>query len=622
MTPARKPDAGPPADRCLPRRQIGRAWTVALLCLLTAVLWQLCFAPFDQWYVAYVVLVPWGLAVVSAKSGRAALLCGWGAGALLWAVATYWLTWITLAGYAALVFYLSLHWLAGAWFVRRAFRRGLPLWIVLPVVWVGLEYLRAFLLSGFPWMFLAHSQYRRTQLIQAADLTGQYGVSFFVAMVNGLILDLAARPILTRETDEDGQVIRRRLARPMLAGAIATLWLLGALLGYGAWRLSQETRSPGPRIGVAQCAFPISLTGRSVSEKEIFDAYMTQARRLTDDELDLMVWPETMLPVAFDRPWLERDPADFKDPAHIAELQAAQRELAALLNEAGCPLLAGGIVIRPTPIPLAGEPDAVPFNSAILLTPRPDGTLRTEAVYDKMHLVPFGEYVPLRQSWPGAYKAMRWFVPDVMEQLWPGSQPVRFETRYRDGRTLRFATPICYEGLFARVCRRLGYRDGRKEIDVLVNISNDGWFILQGTNWQHASTELDQHLAAYVFRAIEARVPVARAVNTGISGFIDSNGRIENLVVQPESGRMKMVSGTAERQVLVDSRRSVYSLVGSAVADGLRRSLGRVAGTWLGGLAGDLAAEPFALACGLATAGLVVRVRRRRGGKPAEAKGL
>ena len=147
-----------------------------------------------------------------------------------------------------------------------------------------------------------------------------------------------------------------------------------------------------------------------------------------------------------------------------------------------------------------------------------------------------------------------------------GKRTVRFNIG-GDNRRWTVATPICYEGVFARVCRRLAYDGRRKAIDCLVNLSNDGWFIAPLPDGPRPSGELDQHLAAYVFRAIENRVPVVRAVNTGISGFIDSSGRIERLVRDEPTGLTRMITGAAHQQVVVDDRRSVYSLVGDAAAN-------------------------------------------------------
>jgi apolipoprotein N-acyltransferase len=196
------------------------------------------------------------------------------------------------------------------------------------------------------------------------------------------------------------------------------------------------------------------------------------------------------------------------------------------------------------------------------------------------------EYVPFKYSWPWFHKALRTFVPEVMSQLEPGAEFKRFELK-RGERTWRLAPVICYEGTFARVCRRMVVREGRKDADILVNLSNDGWFVWRWGPWTGEGTaEHAQHLAHYCFRAVENRVPVVRAVNTGISASIDSNGRIVGAVSR-DGGRAPMLTGTLLLkspvdgpagarapatspagpaseipQVLVDGRVSLYSIVG------------------------------------------------------------
>ena len=165
-------------------------WAVAALAgLASVVLLSLSFTPFDLWPLAYFALVPW-LAALYARRGTArAVVYSWLAGVVFWAINCYWLWWITLAGYAATVLYLSLYWLAAGAVLRAAMRKRWPMWLTLPVVWVALEYARAYVISGFPWFFMAHSQWSVTTLIQVSDLTGQYGLSFALAMANGAIAD-------------------------------------------------------------------------------------------------------------------------------------------------------------------------------------------------------------------------------------------------------------------------------------------------------------------------------------------------------------------------------------------------------------------------------------------------
>ncbi|MFW6154089.1 MAG: apolipoprotein N-acyltransferase [Planctomycetota bacterium] len=546
------PDASPQG---LSRR---RVW---LLCAATAVGWSVCFAPLDGTALAYVILAPWAVAMAAGR-GRTPLWAGWLTGLVGAMIGLYWLTWVTVIGYLGVAVAVSGFWLVGAWVVRRSAAAKWPLFLVLPVVWVALEYGRAWLLGGFPWFFLGHSQYRWVRLIQVADLTGVYGVSFAVALANGLIADAALA--LYR-----GSADRRRL----IAGGVTAGILMAGLLGYGTFRLRQaeRTTTAGPTVAVVQSAVPIDLyTGRAVRPEPLVDGLIADSAPLADAQVDLVVWPETVLPTSFDRdwasetPWLAFDPMDFAedDRAYLRSMQRMHRKVGALLETLDAPLLAGGTTVRRDDEAAGG---VRLFNSAMLMAAAPDGGVDVIGTYHKIHCVPFSEYVPFERGAPWLHRALRWFVPDVMHQLTPGRHYRRFRFA-AEGRSWRMAVPICYEGTFARVCRRLAHGRTGKQIDVLVNLSNDGWFIYPFGESRWASTELDQHLSAYVFRAIESRVPVVRAVNTGISGFIDSSGRIGPVVTDPDSGTRKMVTGTAVQQLLVDGRRSRYSRVGDLVA--------------------------------------------------------
>ncbi len=554
----------PPPEMFQRRLDIRRRLSVALLCILTSVLLAVSFAPFDKWYIAYVALVPFGLAVVAGHKGGWVVLWSWLGGVLFWTVGIYWLGWITPAGGIVLVLYFGCYWMAAGVLIRRAFRRGWPVWITLPVVWVALEYAMAYTLwpmlpadmSGFPWMSLAESQYRRIHLIQIADVTGEYGVSFFVAMVNGAIIDALAQPLFVK-TSRGG-----RLTRQIGIAFGVSVASAAALLGYGTYRLNQDTTRLGLTVGVVQEAFPVSLNRKGASRQKIFDAHLDGSRPLVGTGCNLVVWPESALSFGNMDPafWRRLNAASF-DPEDAEIIRTYQRNLHSLgrvVSDSDCPLLAGGSM----PASRAGK-DNRRCNSALLFDRDEAGRLRLKGRYDKMHLVPFSECVPFRKSWPWLHGQIRRLVPPAMPQLEPGKKPVRFTISGEGGKEIRFAVPICYEGSFARVCRRMVMRGRNKRVDILVNISNDGWFVYNA----HASSELDQHLSQYVFRAIEGRVPVVRAVNTGISAHIDSVGRIGETVRR--KGKRKMVAGNIVAKMFVDDRITLYSLIGDVFAQAI-----------------------------------------------------
>jgi apolipoprotein N-acyltransferase len=222
------------------------------------------------------------------------------------------------------------------------------------------------------------------------------------------------------------------------------------------------------------------------------------------------------------------------------------------------------------------------WNTAFLMTPdsKPYAVAHE---YSKVHLVPFGETVPFKDSWPWLREQLMALSPyDFDYTVEPGERgQTPFEIAYRapggDGaladkppvapgaeapRTARFQVAICYEDAMAYRIREMvrpGPPGRRKDIDFLVNISNDGWF--------NGSIELDQHLNLCVFRAVENRIPIVRSVNTGISAIIRSDGRIEK-VVADAAGNRRYIEGETHGRLALDDRRAPYTGAGDVLAIG------------------------------------------------------
>lgn len=570
---------------------LGPLWHDLLLCLvafgLTVALLSLIFPPLELWPLAFVCLVPWGVAVCRCQRPW---LLHWGSFVFGWAfylLNLYWLEPVTGLGYVALAFYLGLYWPLSAWALRTGRRAGIsPVWS-LPVVWVACEYLRAWIMTGFPWFFLAHAFYRQTSFIQISDTVGAYGVSFIVALVNGLLIEwiLSAWPLV---------VVRRRWLNAV-CGSVAALLLVAGNLAYGRWRISQSELEDGPRLAVVQEDF-VLRTEPSPDEHRyiVFARYLALAAKAARHKPDLLVFPETVwsacqnidfverpLEAADERSeavWLEGKlchdataafargdyPSVNKVIAHLENVlnrsrsaNQPRRELPRLPAEGGPPVT---VVLGSVSLELRPEeayPGQKRFNSALVYDP--DGRQRRKR-YDKIHLVPFGEFVPFRNarfcglSLHPLYRFLNRLSPfsyggTFEYSLSPGSEYTVFELR-AGGRTTRFGVPICYEDTMPYLIRNFVWQGGRRRVDFLVNISNDGWFL--------RSAELPQHLATCVFRAVENRVGIARAVNTGISGFIDPNGRLYNLVRRNGRTYGPGTIGYQVARIKLDSRSSAY----------------------------------------------------------------
>lgn len=507
------------------------------------------FPPASYGMIAWVCLVPFLVAVGLRQSPWAVAALSYGTGLVFLACNLIWILRLTTAGYIAMILYMALYYaLAGLGIVWCRARLRLPLTLVVPIMWSGAEQMRSLTALAFPWFLLGHSQWQTLPVIQISDTFGVIGVSFVIAMVNGLIAELLLGPAKPR---------RSLLPCVVLTGAVAAV-----TVGYGMYRLGQQTLGDGPRVAVVQENFPNQIEpdpDRTI--RSLVEAHMVISEQIADKaDPDLIVWPETAILMPLNQMYLSAEA--MARPGDIRVLGMRQPYTASQIlqddylydhaRSHDTYLLVGAMGRREVPY-------KAKYNSAYLYNP---DTGLTDIRYDKIHLVPFGEYVPFRHSWPALYRFLNYrmtpFGAQGMEySLDPGRTMTRFSFRAdsQKDQVYRFATPICYEGTMAGLCRRfVKPQDGRKQIDFLVNISNDGWF-------DHGA-ELPQHLSVYVFRAVENRVAVARSVNTGISALIDSNGRIMSTVQVDGRARGSDVRGAICDVLPIDSRVTLFSRYG------------------------------------------------------------
>jgi apolipoprotein N-acyltransferase len=286
-----------------------------------------------------------------------------------------------------------------------------------------------------------------------------------------------------------------------------TFLLFASVLGYGYARRAQADFQPGPRIALIQGNFVASLRQRPASENDIYLTHLRLNARAVREQAQIIVWPEAMFPYALITPDSDLTPEEVEHwlPNHKPENDANLRS--ALMEESqrsAAALILGCNAVDATK-------NGIQFhNSAIFV--RPDVGLAGR--YDKMHLVPFGEYIPLVETLP----VLKAFTPyNESSGLTAGNTPSVFEYG-----KWRLAPIICFEDTVPHLVRDIVAAGSESEagrpVDVLVNMTNDGWF--------HGSSELDQHLITSAFRAVECRVPLVRAVNTGISAVIDGDGAI------------------------------------------------------------------------------------------------
>ncbi len=336
-----------------------------------------------------------------------------------------------------------------------------------PLGWVGGEYLRGFMLEGFPWVPLGNSQVRLLPVAQLASVLGVYGLSLLVAYVNATVAFALLRSGRSRT----------------IAVATAAVVLLG-IGGWGTWRIRDAslTRQGTPiRVGIIQpnieqnAKLAAAEDGNVQEARRIFTTNLAMTRDVVRRGAEFVIWPESSIPFKFDR-----------DPRG--------EEIRALAREIKVPILFG------SDEEIIGKGSYTIYNSAYEL--QPDG--RTAAVYRKIHLVPFGEFVPLRKWF--------FFIKPLVDSFTDFSAGDAIVLLPVNGHPV--STAICYEVVYPSLMRAAVQQGS----ELLTTITNDGWY-------GHSSAPY-QHFEMAAMRAIEQGRYLARAANTGISGLVDPYGQV------------------------------------------------------------------------------------------------
>jgi apolipoprotein N-acyltransferase len=444
------------------------------LSVLAGCLTFLAVATFDVWPLAWVALVPLLLALEEQTPGRA-FLYGWLTGLCTNLGGFYWINGLLQRfGHMPAVAAVPLWWLLCAYqglivaffalFLRLVHRRapGLPYALTVPVIMVACELCVPLV---FPWYY-AISQAWVVPVIQIADLTGPLGVTFLLMIVNGGLYDLVA----------SRRAGRGWRWRPAAAAALVVV----AALGYGQVRLRQITArraaAPKVKVGLVQANIGIVEKGRLRLAPHHLEIHQRLSAQLQRDGAQLIVWPESSYPY-----WFTRDQAsDWTDQ------KAARKGFDA-------PLLFGTITLS--------RRERFPYNTALMM----DRKGRITGSFDKVYLLIFGEYVPFYETFESTLAK---YVPEAANFA-RGKDPTIFPFE-----GYRLGPMICYEDIIPQFGRRLA----RLKPNLFVNITNDAWF--------GRTSEPYEHMALAVYRTVEHRLDMVRAVNTGVSAFIDATGRV------------------------------------------------------------------------------------------------
>ena len=473
--------------------------------------------PLALGWLGWVAPVPWlWLVRKDTLSGRRPYWTLWFAALVFWMAALHWLRLphpAVYLGWFALSAYLSIYLPLFVGLSRVGVHRlQLPLWIVAPIVWTGLELARAHVMTGFMMGSLAHTQADWPVMIQISDLAGEYGVDFVMILVAAAVVDCGMR---NAECGLKGRGAGKSFA-PLVPAAVA----LAATLVYGSSQLKPQTAIRNPHSETVRIAL---IQGNSLADwktdaskqqqimREYFElSKQVLAKAVMKDNrpIDLVVWPETMF----------RSPLrEFEDGYELPEgatrtteeiAAVGKNDLTNLATQLDTPVLVGvdRIIFLDDDQSATDRPSFRAYNSSALVDR--DGKLL--GTYDKYHLVMFGEYVPFSKWMPLLNR-----LTSITGSADAGAGPVALQV---DG--VCYAPNICYETVIPHVIRQqVATLDAAgTRPDVLVNLTNDAWY------W--GSSELDMHLACDVFRAVETRTPLVVAANGGISAWIDHHGRV------------------------------------------------------------------------------------------------
>ena len=453
--------------------------------VLSGLLLVLCFPRWDQGWLCWVALAPLIAAVWSGgeTSVRRAALLGYATGLVFFWGVFSWLTTVTGAGWFLLAFYLALFPAAWTAFLHLArcgagdftrsganFRTA----VLGAAAWTALEWLRGLGALSFGWNGLGIALHGNLPMIQIAEFTGVGGLSFLAALANLI-----------------GVITVRRFWSEARLGRFRPHWdfsacmaLLAAAFAFGARTLL----APAPAQGTDTVALRVAAVQANIPQNEKFDRAFEQSVRerytaLTEVALasrpQLLLWPEAAT------------------PGSLFESEEMFRFVSGFAERSGVNFLLGSLDF---------DEDRHDYNIAALFT----GREREPQIYRKIHLVPFGEYIPFRKAFP----PFEWIIGDLVPgDFTPGAEHTILELR---NPAVRAAALVCFEDTLGELTRQFV----RRGAQVLINVTNDGWFL--------RSQGAEQHLANAIFRAVENRRPLLRAANTGVTAFIDPRGRVLN----------------------------------------------------------------------------------------------
>ena len=494
----------------------------AALAVASGLAMGLAFPKFDSGLLAWVALVPL-FYVIEGESMRRVFGWAYLQGFASYVVQLYWIP-IPLHDFAdvrmefaifpmlALAGIVAVNTAVAIWageFVAR--RTRIPAVVTMPVAWTAIEWFRTYVPVGFPWNLLGYTAYHNLELIQFAEFTGVYGVSALIVFFNAVVY----------------VVLFRRGGYRLQTISLSTLTaMMIALVAFGAWRINNLKNAPSVgsfKVAMVQGNIPQSLKWDPKFLPDSYGIYQQETADAAKRGVDLIVWPEAAAAFLFQ--------PDDQYPAELASDAEYRTALLTLAKDQRTAILFGAPALARADGRLGF------YNRAYLISANGQGEV--DAHYDKIELVPFGEYVPARAI-------LGFFVNKIvngMGDLIPGSEQTLF-----DFKGAKLGVLICYESIFPDLTRR----EVNEGADVLVNITNDAWY--------GESSAPYQVLAMAALRSVETKIPMVRVANTGFTALIEPSGQITNRT--PLFKRGTTIVDVPWRPV-----RTLYTMVGDLFAE-------------------------------------------------------
>ncbi len=454
-----------------------------LSAFISGILLTLAYPKFGVWPVAAVAIVPYFYCLISNIknfSWRQIFLSAFVLGSVWYLSSIWWISYVTFLGMLALSFFIAsifaFYITLGSFLIKKNVNPVLAF----VSVWMVFEATLTHFFTGFPWLLLGYSWRPFIQIIQVADVAGVYAVSFLILLINfGVTIFLVG-------------IIHQHTFLKRVKLLIFSAIIFVAIFSYGFFKINKlENEAPNSSVKVAciQANIPTQIKHDRSKNSEFLNKYKVLSYEAAKQKPDVIIWPETAI------------------PGYFFEYGLSYKTVTSIVNKIKIPLLTG---LSRYELNQNQKYDF--YNSAALISPKS----YVVPLYDKMHLVIFGEYVPLEKYLP----FLKLVTP--IDGSYSSGKRSQLLTVSVSNQTVNFGPLICFEDVFGYLSRKMASRGA----DILLNLTNDGWF--------KSSPEPFQHAALASFRAIETRRPLIRATNSGITTIIDRLGKIQEILHKKE----------------------------------------------------------------------------------------